>query len=228
MSIGTLAEKSLHAGIKEWYGRSHDQYERPVDGYIIDIVRGDTLIEIQTRQLGAMKRKLTALLPHHPVRLLHPIAQEKWIVRQTAENQPISRRKSPKRGQLIDMFAELLRIPTLLLHPNLTLEILFTQEEEIWRDDQQGSWRRKRWSLADRKLLAVIDQVVLAETADFLALLPTNLPTSFTNQHLAEAFTCPTSKALKMSYTLRQMGLLQVVGKQGKFLLHQIVEHERA
>lgn len=223
MSIGTLSEKSLHAGIKQWYGRLHDQYELPIDGYIVDIVRGETLIEIQTRQLGAMKHKLTALLPNHPIRLLHPIAQEKWIVRQTAENQPISRRKSPKQGQLIDVFAELLRIPTLLLHPNLTVEILLTQEEEIWRDDQQGSWRRKRWSLADRKLLGVVDQVVLAETADFLALLPPNLPDPFTNRHLAEALVCPPTKALKMSYTLRQMGLLQVVGKQGKLLLHHVV-----
>jgi hypothetical protein len=75
MTIGTLSEKSLHAGLKQWYGRPSDQFEVPVDGYVIDIRRDDTLIEIQTRQLGAMKRKLAALLPNHPVHLLHPIAQ---------------------------------------------------------------------------------------------------------------------------------------------------------
>lgn len=223
-SIGTLAEKSLHAGIKKWYGTSHGRFEVPVDGYIIDIVHGDTLIEIQTHHFAAMKRKLINLLPNHLVRLLHPIAQEKWIVRQTADNHPLSRRKSPKRGQVIDAFAELLRIPHLLLHPNLTVEILLTQEEEIWRDDHQGSWRRKRWSIADRRLLAVVEQVVLAETADYLALLPTNLPSPFTNRDLAANLLCSPTQSLKMTYTLRKMGLLYVVGKQGNTLLHQKYE----
>jgi 6-phosphofructokinase len=31
----------------------------------------------------------------HEVRLLHPVAREKWIVRQTAVGEAISRRKSP-------------------------------------------------------------------------------------------------------------------------------------
>lgn len=221
MSIGTLGEKSLHAGIKQWYGRASDQFEVPVDGYVIDIRRGDTLIEIQTRHLGAMKRKLAALLPNYRVRLLHPIAQEKWIVRQTADNQPISRRKSPKRGQVIDVFRELIHIPHLLRHPNLTVELLLIQEEEIWRDDQQGSWRRKRWSIADRRLLGVVAQVTLAEAADFLALLPAGLPTPFTNRDVAAGLGCSAAQALKMTYTLRQLALLEVVGKQGNRFLHQ-------
>jgi hypothetical protein len=221
MSIGTLSEKSLHAGLKQWYGRPSDQFEVAVDGYVIDIQRGDTLIEIQTRHLGAMKRKLAALLPNHRVRLLHPIAQEKWIVRETADHRPISRRKSPKRGQVIDIFRELIHIPHLLRHPNLTVELLLVQVEEIWRDDQQGSWRRKRWSIADRRLLGVIEQVALAEPADFLALLPAGLPAPFTNRDLAAGLGCSAAQALKVTYTLRQLGLLEVVGKQGNSLLHQ-------
>jgi hypothetical protein len=221
MSIGTLAEKSLHAAIKQWYGRASDQFEVPVDGYVIDIRRGDTLIEIQTRHLGAMKRKLASLLPNHPVHLLHPIAQEKWIVRQTADNQPVSRRKSPKRGRMVDVFGELLHIAHLLPHPNLTILLLLIQEEEIWRDDQQGSWRRKRWSIADRRLLAVTEQVKLAETADFLALLPSGLPSPFTNHDVAAGLHCSPAQALKMTYTLRQLGLVDVVGKQGNAFLHQ-------
>jgi hypothetical protein len=224
MSIGTLAEKSLHAGIKQWYGRDADQFEVPVGGYVIDIRRGDTLIEIQTRNLGAMKRKLAALLPHHPVHLLHPIAQEKWIVRQTADQQSVSRRKSPKHGRVIDVFGELLHIAPLLSHPNLTLFLLLTHEEEIWRDDQQGSWRRKRWSIADRRLLAVREQIRLAEAADFLALLPPDLPAPFSNRDVATGLRCTAAQALKMTYTLRQLGLLDVVGKQGNSFLHLVAQ----
>lgn len=222
MTIGTLAEKSLHAALKRWYDRSGDQFEVDVDGFIIDIVRGDLLIEIQTRHLYAMKHKLNKLLPDHTLLLLHPIPQEKWIVRQTAAGEPISRRKSPKRGRPIDIFSELVRIPHLLTHPNLTLEILLTQQEEILRDDGKGSWRRKGWSLYDHRLLHVVDHLQLATTADFRALLPSALPQPFTNRQLADALNCRLNLAQKITYTLRKIGEVTVTGKQGNALLHQL------
>lgn len=217
--IGTLSEKSLHAGLKEWVGQPEDQFEVSVDGFVIDIVRGRTLIEIQTRHLYAMKRKLARLLAEHEVRLLHPIAQEKWIVRETAVGHPISRRKSPKRGQTLDIFKELVRFTGLIPHPNLTIEVLLTQEEEILRDDGQGSWRRKRWSLHDRRLLAVVEQITFATAADYLAVIPGELKRPFTNQDLAQSLACTPNLATKISYTLRQMDLLTISGKQGNAYL---------
>ena len=71
-----------------------------------------------------MKRKLTRLLKTYHIRLVHPIAQEKWIIRQTAKGDPVSRRKSPKRGRVIDLFGQLVYLPDLLSHPNLDLEVL--------------------------------------------------------------------------------------------------------
>ncbi|HUM72427.1 MAG TPA: hypothetical protein PLK31_26685, partial [Chloroflexota bacterium] len=109
-NIGTLRERGLHAGIKEWYGRASDQFEMPVDGYVVDIVRGARLIEIQTGNFTALKSKLGRLLENHPIHLLYPVAQEKWIVRETAVGHPLSRRKSPKRGQVVDVFDELVHI----------------------------------------------------------------------------------------------------------------------
>lgn len=38
--IGTLNEKPLHAALKGWYARPGDRFEVPVDGYLVDIVRG--------------------------------------------------------------------------------------------------------------------------------------------------------------------------------------------
>ncbi len=220
-NIGTLAEKSLHAALKTWLYQPGDQQEVRVDGFVIDIVRGDNLIEIQTRHLGAMKRKLAKLLPHHPIQLVHPIAAEKWIVRQTADGQPISRRKSPKRGRLVDIFAELVRIPHLLSQPNLTVTVLLTQQEEIWRDDGQGSWRRKRWSIYDHRLLAVVGQHSFESANNWLTLLPQELPQPFTNRDLATTMKCHANLAQKTTYTLRHAGLIEVVGKQGNALLYK-------
>ncbi|MCB8976936.1 MAG: hypothetical protein H6657_05860 [Ardenticatenaceae bacterium] len=222
--IGTLAEKSLHAGIKEWYGRSGDQFEVQVDGFFIDIVRGEQLIEIQTRHFGAIKRKLGRLLDNHPVLLLHPIAQEKWIVRETAVGQPISRRKSPKKGQALDLFSELMRIPHLLPHPNLVVGALLTRQEEIWRDDGQGSWRRKGWSLHDHRLLEVVGLHTFATPAELLTLLPPDLPQPFTTRHLARQGKLKLNLAQRITYTLSRCDVIAQVGKEGRSNLYRVVE----
>jgi hypothetical protein len=220
--IGTLSETSLHAALKRWYGADGDQYEVHVDGYIIDIVRDDLLIEIQTRHLYALKRKLKKLLPHHPVHLVHPIPQEKWIVRQTATGDPIGRRRSPKHGRVIDVFNELVRIPHLLPHSHLTIQVLLTQQEEILRDDGQGSWRRRHWSVHDHRLLDVVEQFDFRSVRDYCTLLPASLPQPFTNRELAAALQCRPGLAQKMTYTLRHIGGISLVGKQGNSLLYKV------
>ena len=231
--IGTLSEKSLHAALKAWYARPGDQIEVKVHDFVIDIVRGGsrrapglprraTLIEIQTGNFSAIRRKLAALLTaNHRVHLLHPIAQEKWIVRQSADGELIGRRKSPKRGRVEDLFYELVRIPQLITHPDFTIEVLLTREEEILRDDGKGSWRRKRWSVHDRRLLDVVDQVTFASLTNFRALLPATLPQPFTNRELAASLHCRLSLAQKVSYTLRKIGGIAVVGRRGNALLYE-------
>jgi hypothetical protein len=220
--IGTLKEKSLHAAIKTWCGRPGDKFETEVDGFVIDIVRGDKLLEIQTGNFANMKRKLTALLENHVVHLIYPVPKEKWIVRQSASGQPLKRRRSPKRGQVIDVFDELIHIPGLLGHPNLTVEVLLTRQEEVLRDDGKGSWRRKFWSLHDYHLLEVLQSVTFRSLADFIQLLPPALPPEFTNRELATALNCRLRLAQKITYTLRIAGGLQPAGKRGRALLFKI------
>ncbi len=54
--------------------------EAEVDGYIIDLVQGEKLVEIQTANFGALKDKLKALLPHYAVHLIYPIAVERHLI----------------------------------------------------------------------------------------------------------------------------------------------------
>ncbi len=60
--IGTLGERSLHAALKEWYAEQGDLLEREVDGYVIDIVRGDllvaTLVEVPKKLSEQQERLL--------------------------------------------------------------------------------------------------------------------------------------------------------------------------
>jgi len=74
-------EKNVHAALKAWYARPGDELEVEVDGFHIDIVRGQLLVEIQTSNFSSQRRKLEILIERHPLRLVFPIALEKWITR---------------------------------------------------------------------------------------------------------------------------------------------------
>jgi hypothetical protein len=217
-----MSEKSLHLALKDWYARPGDEFEVRLGDYVIDIVRGDTLIEIQTANFTALKRKLAHLLEDHPVHLLHPIPQSRWILREQQAGTPISRRKSPKRGRTLDLFSELVYLPHLIPHQGFSLEVLLTHEEVVLRDDGKGSWRRKFWSVHDRRLLDVVAQHRFQNSEDYLAILPTDLPSPFTNQELAAALGCRPNLAQKITYTFRRAGLLTVTGKRGNANLHEV------
>ena len=120
-----MQEGSLHASLKTWYMIPGDLCEVGIDGYLVDIVRGELLIEIQTRNFAALKQKLTSLTENHPILLVYPISQEKWIVHLASDGcTPIRRRRSPKRGGLEQLFYELVSIPNLVRNPRFSLEIL--------------------------------------------------------------------------------------------------------
>jgi hypothetical protein len=226
-TIGTLREQQLHAGLKHWLAEPGDRFEQLVDNYHIDILRETVLIEIQTANFSALRHKLNNLLRDHAVLLVYPIPETKWIVRQTKRGRKLTRRRSPKRGRVENLFDELLYIPEIACHPNFKFCVLLTQQEEIWRDDGGGSWRRKHWSIADRILLEVTGRVDFHGGADYLALIPSGLTTPFTHRQLAEALKAPIWLTTRMSYCLRKMGLLQVCGKRGRELLLAPVDTDR-
>jgi hypothetical protein len=105
--IGTLNEGALHAELKEWYRRPRDRAEEKVDGYVVDLVRGRLLIEIQTGNFAPLRRKLDALLRTHRVRLVAPVALSRRIVRLSDDGVVLSSRRSPRHGRLEDVFARL-------------------------------------------------------------------------------------------------------------------------
>ena len=219
-SIGTLNESSLHSTLKLWYKKLEDQLEVPVENFIIDIVRDDLLIEIQTKNFSTIKKKLEVLLKNHRVLLIHPIVKDKWIINVDHHLTKINRKRlSPTHHSYLDIFEELIRIPDLIANPNFTIELPLVQIEEFRINDGKGSWRRKGWSIYDQRLVNVVERKVFCSPIDFLMLKPINLKTPFTNAELAHLLDKPLRLAQKMSYCLRKMGILKVIGKSGKFLL---------
>ena len=226
-----MAETALHAALKDWYAEPGDEVEVPFEGYIIDVKRGETLIEIQTGSFSSIKAKLYDLVPHYPVRLVYPIAQDRWIVRVAQDQSTVlSRRKSPKHGNLLQVFDELVRFPALLAEPNLNLELLLTQEEELRHHEpkrrSRRSWRRHGWMTHERRLLKVLSVHRFTSPSDLATLLPEALSAPgaapFTTRELATALKERKRLAQRMAYCLRESGVLQVVGKRGNAFLYQL------
>jgi hypothetical protein len=221
--IGLLNEKPLHASLKEWYAQSGDQFEVTVDGFVIDIVRDDLLLEIQTGNFASIKSKLIKLARAHRIRLIYPIAQEKWIIKQARDNSGgVNRRKSPRRGRVEDLFWEMVSFPHLLVNPNFSLEVLLIREEEVRRYDGKRNWRRRGWVSEERRLLEVVDQRLFESAPDFQALLPDKLGESFTTSDLAEAMGISRQLAQKMAYCLRKVRVFELIGKRGRANLYSL------
>lgn len=219
------SESSLHAALKSWYATPDGVQEVWVDGYWIDVQIADLLIEIQTQRFDVIQEKLLRLLDDYQIRLVHPIAAEKWIVYLLEDSESaVNRRKSPRHGRWEHIFLELVRVPSLLAHPNFSLEILLIREEEIRQDDGRGSWRRRGVSIKDRSLIEILERKLITSPNDLRQFLPPSLESPFTNQQLAIQLGINHNLAAKISYCMRSLNLLQTVGKRRNANLYSILE----
>jgi len=220
-----MNEYSLHSEIKRIYSLPGDHSEARIDNYIVDILRGQLVIEVQTKNFSALKEKLQMLTEKHQVRLVYPLPEKKWITYITKDNVVVSKRKSPKKGRLTDLFRELVMIPQMIGDENFSLEVLFIDEEEIRCDDGKGSWRRRGVSIKERKLLQVNGRILFQNKTDYLKILPDSLNQVFTNRELAKVAKIPTRTARQITYCLRKGNIIRIAKRNGRELAFQKVEN---
>src|SRR5665647_1566967 len=211
-----MNECSLHSEIKKVYSLPGDQFEVKLGNYIVDILRENLIIEVQTKNFSALKEKLQVLTENHRVRLVHPLAEKKWITHVTKDQGVLNTRKSPKKGKLTDLFRELVMIPHMIGKENFSLEVLLINEEEVRCDDGKGSWRRRGVSIKERKLLKVNDRILFQTKSDYLQILPDDLNEVFTNKELAKLTKISIRTAQQITYCLRKGGVVRLAGKKGK------------
>jgi hypothetical protein len=217
--IGTLNEGALHAQLKQWYRGPGDLLEQRVDGFVIDLVRDDLLVEFQTGGFAPLRRKLATLADDHRVRLVAPVALSRRIVRLSEDGEIISSRRSPTRGCLHDVFDRLVSIPALLAHPNFELEVLLTHQDELRTFQPGRAYRRRGWVVRGRALLSVEQSVVIAGPADAGRLLPA-VGATFDTADLAAAGCIDRRLAQRMAYCLRALNVIAPVGKRGGAVLY--------
>ena len=216
-----MNECSLHSEIKKVYSLPGDQFEVKLGNYIVDILRENLVIEVQTKNFSALKEKLQVLTENYRVRLVYPLTEKKWITHVTKDHVVLNTRKSRRKGKITDLFRELVMIPHMIGEENFSLEVLLIDEEEVRCDDGKGSWRRKGVSVKDRNLLKVIDRLLFQTKADYLKILPKGLNEMFTNRELATLGKISVRSAQQITYCLRKSGVIRLAGKKGRELIFQ-------
>jgi hypothetical protein len=215
-----MREGPLHAAVKALLAEPGDRLEVPVGRFVIDLVRADgELVEVQTGGFAALGKKLDALLDEHRMRIVHPIAAERRIVRVDEHGEVLGTRRSPKRASAVAVFDKLVAFPALLTHPNLTIEVLLLREDHIRRPQPTVTRGRTR-DPGERRLVELLERVTFRTPEDVLEALPALPADPFSTRELAACLGCGTLLAQRTLYCLRAIGIVEPAGKRGHAPLH--------
>jgi hypothetical protein len=219
-SIGRYNETDLHDQLKSLYAGEVGETEVEFGGYVVDAVRDGELIEVQTRGLGKLRRKIEALAADHRIRIVHPVAARTRLVKIDEQGNELSSRRSPKRGRIESVFRELTAVADILLLPTVTLEVVLVNVVEFRRDDGKGSWRRRGVSIIGRGIEEIVSTTTFVTVADYASLLPEDLPEQFTNGDLASHTGLRYAMVQPMTSCFRKMGIIAIEDKRGRELLY--------
>ena len=225
--IGTLGERTLHAVLKFYMEPDPSYHEKRVGSFVADIARPEGIVEIKTRGLNRLRRKLDTFLEHSPVTVVYPIASIKYLIWvDPATDQAAPRRKSPRRGTPLDAIAELYKIKPYLRHPNLSVCLLLMEIEEYrlkngWsQDGKKGSTR------CERLPAALESELWLRGPSDYAALLPTELPKPFSSAQLCKIAAKSRSLCQTALHVLHYVGAIERVGKQSNAYLYRPIAQD--
>lgn len=219
--IGTLAEKTLHAIVKNYVEPDEDYHEVPLEGYVADVYRDGHIFEIQTANFNTMRNKLATFLPLYKVTIVYPIPATKWLRWIDEDTGEVTeRRKSPKKGTPQAVFHELYKIKSFLKNPNLSIHILMIDMEESrllngWSEDgKKGSHRH------DRLPTELVEEVHLNCVEDYRMLVPVELE-RFTSREYAKATKLTVKKAQTALNVLHYLGAVERVDKKGNSFIYE-------
>ncbi|WP_153556058.1 hypothetical protein [Roseimaritima sediminicola] len=225
-------ETSLHRQLKQSYAGGADEVEVTMGPYRIDAVCDGELVEVQHGSLVAIRDKIQRLLEEHRVRVVKPIIGRKRIVRQRSADGPVaSRRYSPSRGSVLELFDELVYFTRVFPHSRLVLEVPVVEVEE-WRLPPTRSRRRRRqakYRVKDVVLTRVLQTHRFVDSSQLLPLIDSErLTQPFCTAQLAGVLEVERWVAQRIAYVLRETGAIAAVGRRGNTILYATPETQSA
>lgn len=212
--FGSLNEKTTHAVLKSFYAGSKDNEEVMVDGFIADVFCDGQIVEIQTKQFGHLKKKLSVFLPKYPVKIIYPFSLKNtihWIDPVTGEESP--NKRASKRGSVYNVFEEVFRILEYMKDPNLSITVLLLETEETRLLDGYRKDKKVKATKIDRYPVKVMEKYEFTDYRDFYSLIPIDLNTNFTVKDFAKSANIPESTASISLRVFYELGLVNRIGK---------------
>lgn len=216
--IGTLGERTLHAILKKFLEPDTAFHEQKACGYVADILRGDEIIEIQTRAFSSLRKKLSAYRGKFRVTVVYPIDAQKYISWIDTETGEVSERhKSPKRGEAWQILRELYALCPIMPLENVCFKLIFVNTEE-YRVLSGRSRDKKRFGAAryERIPTELCDIATLEKTEDFKALIPNKLGDTFTAAEFAKAAKMTPRGAGYAMRVLVTLGVIEHTANEGR------------
>jgi hypothetical protein len=228
--INTYNETSLHNELKNRYAeKTHGKIEQKIGKYICDIETEDgNIIEIQTRNLAKLTGKIANLLQEkRKVCLVYPLVYINYIERYNDDGVCLSKRKSPKKHSMYELFDELMGVYPILLYKNFKLEVLLIEQVEIRQvtaepvqNETKTRRRLKPWIKSNKQLKSIIDKKSFSKPRHYIMLLPEEIPSPFCASDLAK--TEVGKYAHKMLWVLNKMELIERVEVKSRSYYYKV------
>ena len=223
--IGTLSEKTMHLVLKHYYAPDENTHEIPIENYVADIYTETEIIEIQTRAMDRMRKKLEVFLPLYPVTIVYPIPHTKWLYWINEETGEVSeKRKSPKKGSPYQAFRELYKIRPFLADKNLRFRFVLIDMEEYRLLNGWSKNKKKGSQRYDRIPTEFVEEICIDCVKDYMQLIPYELPEPFLVKDFAKAAKIPEKLARTVLLIFTDLGLVSRIGKKGNAYLYQVNE----
>lgn len=222
--FGVLAEKTMHAALKYYNEPDDNFHEVALDGFFADICRDKSIIEIQTKRLAKLRKKLGVFLENYEVTVVYPVIVNKWMgYSQECSIRPESFRMSPLHRNEYSAFDEMFGIKPYLKNPSLKVHMYLMDAEEIYVKQERVKGRRRARNGYERfeNIPLGIRRIIEFNCVnDYMQLIP-ELDGEFTSEDFAKGTGCYKGTASMVLNILNYVGVVKRVGKTGHSYLYE-------
>lgn len=197
MEFSTYNESSLHHTLKLLYAETYSgNTEVPLNGHIYDIVtKKGNIIEIQTKNLSALYNKIKDTIEKgRNIKIVHPIPITTTIELYDENNNLISKRKSPTKGSVYNIFKEMTKLYEFIGNNHFSLEVVEinmadrrVKTSEAVQSKNNKRRFKKNWIKTDKKLMEILTTTRFNSPEDYLGLLPKDLQEEFCAKDLKDS-----------------------------------------
>ena len=213
--IGTLGERSVHATLKAYFEPQADNTEIKIGSFVADIAGENGIIEIQTRALYRLRKKLDCFLEYTHVTVVYPVIAKKyinWLDPVTGE--VVSRRLSPKRDNIYTAMGELMYLKYALDNPRFTFAAVLIEAEDMRLLDGYSKDKKRGSTKFDRYPVDILGEYWFECAEDYMMLVPPQLEGEFTSADFAKAAGIDRKLSQSTLNILTYVGAVKRVGRR--------------